>query len=173
MAANDKTLTDKEFATISANVIHQFLIDVSRTVGKRMFRELEAGKRIALTQLRMEDGGQVRLDLKLDHSEFRGPLNFSIFRDSVVVLLTRLSDALRDEEKPFTSMRMLDPQGQATSERRLFGVPGVVAVDGVANMLLMGATPSATEAVVLIELMYIDPDQFSQSASDSEAASSS
>jgi len=27
--------------------------------------------------------------------------------------------------------------------------------------------------VVLIELMYIDPDQFSQSASDSEAASNS
>ena len=97
MAANERTLTDEQFATISANVIHQSLIDVSRTVGKRIFRELEAGKRIALTQLRMEDEGQVRLDVTLDHSEFRGTLNFSLFRDSVLAMLSRLSDNLRDE----------------------------------------------------------------------------
>jgi hypothetical protein len=69
-------------------------------------------------------------------------------------------------------MRMMDESGQATSERRLFGVPGVIALDGVPNMLLMGATPSASEPVVLIELMYIDPEQFAQSEA-SEASSSS
>ena len=56
-AAGEKTLTDEQFATISVNVLHQTLIEVSRTVGKRIFRELEAGTRVALTQLRMEDGG--------------------------------------------------------------------------------------------------------------------
>ena len=76
MAANEQTLTDEQFATISANVLHQTLIEVSRTVGKRIFRELEAGKRVALTQLRMEDEGQVRLDLTLDHTEFRGGAQF-------------------------------------------------------------------------------------------------
>ena len=172
MAANERTLTDEQFATISANVIHQSLIEVSRTVGKRIFRELEAGKRIALTQLRMEDEGQVRLDVTLDHSEFRGTLNFSLFRDSVLAMLSRLSDNLRDEETSLPVMRMMDESGQATSERRLFGVPGVIALDGVPNMLLMGATPSASEPVVLIELMYIDPEQFAQSEA-SEASSSS
>ena len=172
MAANERTLTDEQFATISANVIHQSLIEVSRTVGKRIFRELEAGKRIALTQLRMEDEGQVRLDVTLDYSEFRGALNFSLFRDSVLAMLSRLSDNLRDEEASLPVMRMMDESGQATSERRLFGVPGVIAVDGVPNMLLMGATPSASEPVVLIELMYIDPEQFAQSEA-SEASSSS
>ena len=172
MAANERTLTDEQFATISANVIHQSLIDVSRTVGKRIFRELEAGKRIALTQLRMEDEGQVRLDVTLDHSEFRGTLNSSLFRDSVLAMLSRLSDNLRDEEASLPVMRMMDESGQATSERRLFGVPGVIALDGVPNMLLMGATPSASEPVVLIELMYIDPEQFAQSEA-SEASSSS
>ena len=77
MAANERTLTDEQFATISANVIHQSLIEVSRTVGKRIFRELEAGKRIAVTQLRMEDEGEVRLDVTLDHSEFRGCLLYT------------------------------------------------------------------------------------------------
>ena len=172
MAANERTLTDEQFATISANVIHQSLIEVSRTVGKRIFRELEAGKRIALTQLRMEDEGQVRLDVTLDYSEFRGALNFSLFRDSVLAMLSRLSDNLRDEEASLPVMRMMDESGQATSERRLFGVPGVIALDGVPNMLLMGATPSASEPVVLIELMYIDPEQFAQSEA-SEASSSS
>ena len=69
-------------------------------------------------------------------------------------------------------MRMMDESGQATSERRLFGVPGVIAVEGVPNMLMMGATPSTTEPVVLIELMYIDPEQFAQSV-PGEASSSS
>lgn len=130
------------------------------------------GKRIAVTQLRMEDEGEVRLDVTLDHSEFRGALNFSIFRDSVLALLSRLGDTLRDEDTSLPVMRMMDETGEATSERRLFGVPGLIVVDGVANMLMMGATPSVSEPVVLIELMYIDPEQFAQSDA-SEAASNS
>lgn len=172
MASNERALTDEQFATVSANILHQTLIEVSRTVGKRIFRELEAGKRVALTQLRMEDEGQVRLDLTFDHTEFRGALNFSLFRDSILALLSRLGETLQDDNKPLPVMRMMDESGEATSERRLFGVPGVIVVEGVPNMLMMGATPSNTEPVVLIELMYIDPEQFAQSVA-SEASSNS
>lgn len=172
MAANEHTLTEEQLATISANILHQTLIEVSRTVGKRLFRELESGTRIAVTQLRMEDGSEVRMDLKLDCSEFRGALNFSLFRDSVLALLSRLSDTLRDEESALPVMRLMDETGQSTSERRLFGVPGVIALDGVPNMLMMGATPSPSEPVILIELMYIDPEQFAQSP-EPEASSTS
>ena len=55
MAANERTLTEEQLATIGGNMLQKTLIDVSRTVGKRIFRELESGTRIALTQLRMED----------------------------------------------------------------------------------------------------------------------
>ena len=163
MAANEYTLTEHQLATISANILHQTLIEVSRTVGKRLFRELESGTRIAVTQLPMEDGSEVRVDLKLDCSEFRGALNFSLFRDSVLALLSRLSDILRDAESALPVMRLMDEAGQTTSERRLFAVPGVIVLDDVPNMLMMGATPSPSEPVILIELMYIDPDQFAQS----------
>lgn len=173
MAASEKTFTDEQFATICANVLHQMLIDVPRTVGKRLFRELEAGKRVALTQLQMEDGGSVRLDLKLDHSEFRGNLNFSVFRDSLVALLARLAEILRDENQSLSAMRLLDESGVANSERRLYSVPGVVASAGVVNVLMLGASPAAGEPVVLMELMYIDPEQFAQSESASSASSSS
>ena len=172
MAANEHTLTEEQLATISANILHQTLIEVSRTVGKRLFRELESGTRIAVTKLRMEDESEVRMDLKLDCTEFRGALNFSLFRDSVLALLSRLSETLRDEDTVLPVMRMMDESGQSTSERRLFGVPGVIALDGVPNMLMMGATPSPNEPVILIELMYIDPEQFAQS-SQIEAASTS
>ena len=117
MAANEHTLTEEQLATISANILHQTLVEVSRTVGKRLFRELESGTRIAVTQLRMEDGSEVRMDLKLDCSEFRGALNFSLFRDSVLALLSRLSDTLRDEESALPVMRLMDEAGQSTSER--------------------------------------------------------
>ena len=172
MAANERTLTEEQLATISGNMLQKTLIDVSRTVGKRIFRELESGTRIALTQLRMEDESLVRLDLSLDHSEFRGALNFSLFRDSVLALLSGLGNTLRDENASLQVMRMLDESGQATGDRRLFGVPGVIEVDGVQNMLVMGATPSPSEPVVLIELMYINPEQFAQSDA-SEASSTS
>ena len=172
MAANEHTLTAEQLATISANILHQTLIEVSRTVGKRLFRELESGTRIAVTQLRMEYGSEVRMDLKLDCSEFRGALNFSLFRDSVLALLSRLSDTLRDEESALPVMRLMDEAGQSTSERRLFGVPGVIVLDGVPNLLMMGATPSPSEPVILIELMYIDPEQFAQSP-EPEASSTS
>ena len=172
MAANEHTLTEEQLATISANILHQTLIEVSRTVGKRLFRELESGTRIAVTKLRMEDESEVRMDLKLDCTEFRGALNFSLFRDSVLALLSRLSETLRDEDTVLPVMRMMDESGQSTSERRLFGVPGVIALDGVPNMLMMGATPSPSEPVILIELMYIDPEQFAQS-SETEGASTS
>ena len=79
--------------------------------------------------------------------------------------------ARRGADAPVTALRMVDEGGQATSERRLFGVSGVIVVEGVANVLMMGATPSTSEPVVLIELMYIDPQQFAQS--DASAASSS
>jgi hypothetical protein len=49
-------------------------------------------------------------------------------------------------------------------------VPGLIVVEGVPNVLMMGATPSTSEPVVLIELMYIDPQQFAQS--DASVASS-
>ena len=45
-----------------------------------------------------------------------------------------------------------------------------MAAEGVANALMMGATPATSEPAVPIELMYIDPQQFAQS--DSSAASS-
>ena len=112
------------------------------------------------------------MDLKLDCSEFRGALNFSLFRDSVLALLSRLSDTLREEESALPVMRLMDEAGQSTSERRLFGVPGVIVLDGVPNMLMMGATPSPSEPVILIELMYIDPEQFAQSP-EPEASSTS
>ena len=44
MAAGEKTLTDEQFATISVNVLHQTLIEVSRTVGKRIFASSRPGR---------------------------------------------------------------------------------------------------------------------------------
>jgi hypothetical protein len=121
----------------------------------------------------MEDEGEVRLDLTLDYTEFRGALNFSLFRDSIQALLARYVEELQKEDTTLTALRMMGENGQATSERRLFGIPGVIAVDGVVNMMMMGATPAVDSPVVLIELMYIDPAQFSQPSPESDAASMS
>ena len=83
----------------------------------------------------------MRLDLSLDHSEFRGALNFSLFRDSVLALLSGLGNTLRDESASLRSCACWTNRGkQRVIEDCL--APGVIAVDGVPNMLMLWATPS-------------------------------
>ena len=59
-------------------------------LSKRLFRQLEGGDEVAVTQLELDDKQTVQLLMKLDTSEYRGDLNFSAFRDSVAALLTEL-----------------------------------------------------------------------------------
>jgi len=40
-------------------------------------------------------------------------------------------------------------------------------------VLMLGVDPHPTEAIVLLELMFVDPEQFAQSESATSASSSS
>ena len=92
MSNANHTLTDEQFATVCANLLHQCLIEPSRTVVKRVFRDLQAGKKVFLTKLRMEDDSLLRVDLTLDSTAFIGILNFSTFRGVVQELLIQFRE---------------------------------------------------------------------------------
>jgi hypothetical protein len=59
----DKVLEANQLATIAANLLNDGILEADRTTAKRIFRELEASRRVTLTNLKMEDGGTVRMDL--------------------------------------------------------------------------------------------------------------
>ena len=125
-----KDITAVQFATVAANLLHQGVLEAGRTTAKRMFRELDAGRKVTITQLRMEDEGLTRIDLSLDKSAFQGVMNYSAFRDGVLALVARLSETLRDEKAIGVLTPIID--GQATADdstMKMFDVAGLTVHD--------------------------------------------
>jgi hypothetical protein len=172
MSEANHTLTEEQFATVCCNVLHKALIETPRTASKRVFRELDAGTRVMLTRLKMEDESVTRMDLTLSTEAFKGTLNYSTFRDALQILLSRFRDHLT-EEKPLKTFRALDESGEATLERRLYGISAPIVSGAQINVMMLGVDPHPSEPVVLLELMFVDPEQFVQSESASNASSSS
>ena len=143
-----------KFLTIAANLLHRSLIENSRTEAKSIYRDLADGKIVPLTHIRMEDGSEVRFDLKLDHSEFRGKLSFSSLRHSVGVLITHIAEAVKDPQ----SVRSFTNQQNARAV--LFGMTAVTLEDGETNVLALGADSSTGHAVTQLQLMYLPMEQF-------------
>jgi hypothetical protein len=169
----DKVLEANQLATIAANLLNDGILEADRTTAKRIFRELEASRRVTLTNLKMEDGGTVRMDLTMDAGAFNGSLNFSAWRDGVLALVARLSDDLR-LGKPLPVFKPLDTEEQTLDgggDLNLIGSVGGTNHDGMVNAIMLGLAPDPERPIVTFSLVYVDPDQFL--SSDAASASSS
>ena len=162
----DVQIDSNQFATIATNLLNQGLLEAGRTTAKRIFRELEEGRTVGLTNLRMEDGGQVRFDLSLDAQAFNGALNYSAFRDGVVALVADLATALRAEKTLPTYKPVDGPESLPTEMvgSTLFGAGGLTEHEGVTNLLMLGVRPRDDQPIVTLQLMYLDPAQFATAA---------
>lgn len=170
----DKYIDSNQFATIAVNLLHRGILEADRTTAKRIFRELEEGRTVGLTNLKMEDGGMLRWDLTLDARAFQGSLNFSAWRDGVLALVARMSDELR-EGKSLTVFHPLDAEDQLPDDmvgHKLFGTMGITVHDGTVNTLLLGARPDPEKPIVTLQLVYVDPAQFATSESSATSSTS-
>ena len=91
-------------------------------------------------------------------------------RGGVQELLIQFREHLTSE-KPLTTFRALDEAGNATTERRLYGVFAQSVEGGSLNILMLGVDPHLSEPQVLLELMFVDPSQMTQPESASSASS--
>ena len=163
------SIGSEQFATIAVNLLHRGLIEAGRTTAKRVFRELDEGRTVTLTKLKMEDGGVVRMDLTLDATAFDGDLNFSMFRDGVLSLISQLSEPLR-AGKPVAVLHPIDEAGNPENDtNRVFAAGGITVSEGKANVLMLGVRPDAQQPIVTLQLLYVDAAQFQ---SDSVASTS-
>ena len=105
--------------------------------------------------IRMDEDSESRFDVSLDHSEFRGKLNFGAFRTSVQALVGSVSE-LMQSEKAITTFSD-DATGNV-----LFGVPGFTQEGEHLNALML-AVDVTVAGTVLLRLQYMDPDQFVES----------
>lgn len=149
-----KSLSADKFLTVSINLINKALLEAGRSEAKRLFRGLEEGKHMPLTHLQMEDKSLVRFDLALNAKQYQGDLNFGKFRLGVTLLVANAAEALRAPEKIRTYRNEHDPDSV------LFGVTAATAEDGKPSVLVLGADSRRGEASVLLQLSYIDYQQF-------------
>jgi len=143
-----------KFLTMAANLLHKVLLDVPRTEAKNAFQEIIKGQAINLATVRMEDQSTVRFRVTLDHSEFKGKMNFSAFRSSLTTLISNLGQAINDEKE----ITLFSAENDQNS--MIFGITAVTQEENNTNIMVLGSDTSDGQASVMLRLMYIDNSQF-------------
>ena len=152
---HSQSLSQEKFLLLSVNLLHKALVEPTRTEAKRVFRALEEGSAVPLAAVQMEDKSTARFALALDHSEFRGRLNFGGFRGSLVALIDNISRALGEKRK----LTVFD--SQKGDNTMVFGVTAATVEAGQTNVMVLAAGPGQSQEVTQLRLMYLDPAQFS------------
>jgi len=158
MALGNSTMTYDQLGNLAANLLHKAFIETTRTVSKGLFRRLEEGETVGVTRLEFEGDETVQLNMTLDISQYRGDLNYSRFRDSIVAILQDLVEIMK-EERALRTYQEQGPDQQATN-KVLIGARGPTVHGDDINVLMCTMTPSMSEPLILMGLMYMDADQF-------------
>ena len=157
-----QSMPREKFLTIAANLLHRTFVEAPRTDAKNAYREIAEGRPIHLTTVQMEDGSTSRFGLRLDHSEYRGKLNYGAFRASLSALITNIGQALKDQRE----INVFNAQDNP--DTLLFGVTAVTLEDDIPNVMVLGAELGGTAGEAVLNLMFLDPSQFM--AQDAPAA---
>ena len=150
------TLPTDKFLTLSVNLLHKVFLEATRTEAKNLYRDISEGKVVPLTRVRMEDGSEVRFEVGLDHSEYRGRLNFGAFRAGLTLLVANIADALREEKPVKTFHAEHDPNVV------IFGISAVTVEEGEPSVLVLGADAGSGQPSVVLQLMYLEQGQFAE-----------
>ena len=161
-----QSIPTNQFLTIAINLLHRHFIASSRTQSKRLYRDVQEGRIVPLTAVKMEDESTLRFSLSLDHSEFAGHLNFGAFRGGLCVLLGNISRALQHKDK-------VTVFSQEKAGSVLFGVTGVTVEGGRTSVMVLGADVEGQAGAVTLRLMYLDPAQFDGPAQTTEPGQTS
>lgn len=158
-----QSIPREQFLTLSINLLHRAFVESTRTEAKKLFNMVAQGGPVGLTQVQMEDKSTVRFDLALDHSEYDGKLNYGAFRASLMTLLSNLASAIKEEREIQTFGAENDPNNM------IFGITGVTIEREVPAVMVLSTTTSASDAGVLLRLMYLDYKQFQASQQKEQA----
>lgn len=161
MASNQtQSIPRDQFLTMAINLLHRAFIDSTRTEAKNLFKSVAAGRVVPLTRVEMEDKSILRFDVSLDHSEYRGTLNFGAFKASLATLLGNLVRALQEGQQipSFTA--------QGNDKSQIIGITGVTVEEDVPAVMVLSVQTSEREAAVMLRPMYLDYEQFQRSQQD-------
>jgi hypothetical protein len=158
MATTDtKSIPAEQFLTMAINLLHKAFIEQNRTEAKNLFKTVSEGKIVPLTNVQMEDKSVVRFDVSLDHSEYRGKLNFGAFRASLSITLANLVKAMQEGQKINTYT------AEHNENSMIFGITGVTMENDTPAVMVISTQVSDRGAAVMLRPMYLNYEQFLQS----------
>jgi hypothetical protein len=158
-----QSISREKFLLVAANLLQKSLVEATRTQAKNTYKQLATGKTAHLATVQMTDQTTAVFYLSLSHSEFRGSINFRAFRASVLVLLDNIARALRDGKE----LRVFNALNGGSA--MIFGITATTRLDDQPNVMVLAAdSPPEGDATVL-QLMYLDPAQFTQSPAPDRA----
>ena len=149
-----QSMPREKFLLMAVNLLHKAFVEAPRTDAKNNYREIAEGRPVHLTTVKMEDGSVSRFGLRLDHSEYRGKLNYGAFRASLSALINNIGQALKDERE----INVFNAQDNP--DTMLFGVTAVTLEDDTPNVMVLGAELGSRAGESVLNLMYLDPSQF-------------
>jgi hypothetical protein len=152
------TLSTDRFLTLAVNLLHKVFLEASRTEAKNLYREISEGRSAPLTRVRMEDGSEVRFEVALNHSEYRGRLNFGAFRAGLTLLVAKIAEALR-EKRPVKTFH-----AEHDANVLIFGISAVTVEAGEPSVLVLGADAGSGQPSVVLQLLYLDHAQLAEGA---------
>ncbi len=155
------SLTPEKLLMLSFNILQQAFFAEVRIEAKHRYQFIESGRTVFLLNVQADDGSELEVKLPMDTSELRGKLNFSSFRRLLSQLLVAQAKQLHEKQP-------LNVFGDA-KQRLVFLIPAAVTIGEQLNMLVLAVELSQPGAIVL-ELMFIDPNQFQHQPSQSVIA---
>ena len=161
--SQSRAMPHEQFLLVAGNLLQKALVEVGRTQAKQVYRRLEGGDVVPLSRVRFEDKSLMSFFVSLDCSEFRGTLNYGAYRASLTALLANIGAAI-DAKKEFRVF-----SEKAGGRSIIFGITALTVEQGAPNVMVLSAGPAAEPEATELRLMYLDPNQFSQSADEALA----
>ena len=149
-----ESLPQETFLLVAVNLLNTSFIDSNRTDARKLYKQLVAGEVVPLTTIQLTDGSTVRFSLSLAYSEFQGDLSYGALRASIVALIQRLSEAVREERE----LRVFNAQGGGNA--MIFGATAVTLEKEKPNVMVLAADLGRQDGATVLQLMYLDPAQF-------------
>ena len=153
-------IASEELLTVGVNILHRAFFDGPRSDAKRRFQLIMERQPVFLLNMSLGSGNETRVTLSMERSELRGRLNFSLFRQLLGQLLANYAQEL-ESGKPLQVFS--DAQGR----RLVFLNPAFCNTEQGLNALVV-ATDLNRMAELRLELMFLDPAQFTETAPQTE-----
>lgn len=152
-----QSMPQEKFLLVAVNLLHKAFVEATRTEAKKVYNQIVAGDVVHLTSVKLVDDSIARFDLSLAHDEYLGRINYGAFRASVMTLIGNISTALEDK-KALKVFNALNGGGAM-----IFGITAVTREDDKTNVMVLAADTGQKEGGTTLQLMYLDPVQFTPS----------